>query len=374
MEWLRRQFEISRAVLGNNVRPMEGMRGLAVLLVFLVHYCTLVEPWLSKKHRIFDFEIGIHAIGNAGVDLFFVLSGYLIYGTLIARQQAFVPFIVRRIRRIYPAFLVVFAIYLLLSLKFPAEIKIPKDEPVIYLIENLLLLPGIFPIEPMITVAWSLSYEMLYYLVIPMIVFGLNLRNRSVEWRVMLVCVAVITMTIYCSKFGGHIRLIMFMAGILLYESVTSRKVRTPKGSAGGMALVVGLLAMILPSSGNAKIAFLFIGFYIFCLHCFLLPIGRLAKALSWTPLRWLGNMSYSYYLLHGLTLKAAFMILSKLMPASGSGVAIFFALMPAMFALTLIPATVLFIVIERPLSLRATLHQRQIGHIQGDVSQKHIT
>ena len=76
-----------------------------------------------------------------------------------------------------------------------------------------------------------------------------------------------------------------------------------------------------------------------------------LPSAFSWTPLRWLGNMSYSYYLLHGLTLKAAFLVLAVALPKTTSHGEIFWALLPIMFAITLIPTAGLFLAIERPFS-----------------------
>lgn len=72
----------------------------------------------------------------------------------MTREQHFTDFMARRIRRIYPAFLMVFAVYCALSFVFPRESRIPHDAPLGYLAANLLL-PGLFPIRPMITVAWS---------------------------------------------------------------------------------------------------------------------------------------------------------------------------------------------------------------------------
>jgi len=160
MEWLKQRFELSRGGSAHNVRPMEGLRGFAVFLVFLVHYVTLVAPWLIEHSALYSLARAIHAIGNTGVDLFFVLSGYLIYSSLISRQQQFSRFIARRIKRIYPAFIAVFLIYLFLSFVFTGQNKIPSpaSQGIIYLVQNFILLPGLFPIEPMITVAWSLSY------------------------------------------------------------------------------------------------------------------------------------------------------------------------------------------------------------------------
>jgi len=356
--WLSRRFELSRGGDAHNVRPMEGLRGLAVFLVFLVHYVTLVSPWLSEKAAIHVFARSLRTIGNTGVDLFFVLSGYLIYGSLISRDQRFVRFMSRRIQRIYPAFIVVFVIYVAMSLAFSSENKIPPGavEGLIYLAQNFLLLPGLFPIEPMITVAWSLSYEVFFYLAIPLIIAALRLRDRGTVWRTLFFLCAAGLITVYCLAYGGHIRLVMFIAGILLYEAIDSPLVPTPSSLLSLVALAIGFLAVLVPLNGPVgsvlKANTLFVAFFLLCLTCLRNPSAWLPRAFSWTPLRWLGNMSYSYYLLHGLALKAAFLALSKANPGESFGSWFFWALLPPMFVLTLVPAAALFLLIERPFSL----------------------
>jgi len=358
VNWLAQQFELSRGGDAHNVRPMEGLRGFAVFLVFLVHYVTFVNPWISEEAAAFAFFKSLRTIGNTGVDLFFILSGYLIYGSLIARRQQFLRFMSRRVERIYPTFVVVLAVYIILSFVAPSENKIPPGtfEGILYLAQNFLLLPGLFPIEPMITVAWSLSYEMFYYLVIPLLVTALKLRHWRPISRVAVFVISAIIIATYCAVYGGHVRLIMFISGMLLYEAMNSDHVPTPQGSIGLLALVLGLLDTLLPFDGSAghalKVSILFVAFFIFCLACFRSPLSWLPRVFSWTPLRWLGNMSYSYYLLHGLALKVSFLALSKVVPVATFGSWFFWALLPPMFLLTLIPTSALFLIVERPFSL----------------------
>ena len=358
MDWLSQRFELSRGGSAHNVRSMEGMRGFAVFLVFLVHYVTLIQPWISGYTGLMAFSGAIRTIGNAGVDLFFVLSGYLIYGSLISRPQQFIRFMTRRVARIYPAFIAVFIIYLLLSFIFPAENKIPTSplEGILYLSQNFLLLPGLFPIEPMITVAWSLSYEMFYYLAIPPVIALFNLRDLSSNWRAAFFLAIAGLVTSYCAVYGGHVRLIMFISGILLHEALNSSRPPAPHSLIGLISLSIGLLATLLPVTGSGgialKIGILFIAFLIFCLSCFRHTPNWLAKIFSWTPMRWLGNMSYSYYLLHGLTLKAAFLVLAVILPDTNHGTWLFWTLLPVMLTVTLIPSATLFLTIERPFSL----------------------
>ena len=358
MEWLTQKFELSRGGGGHNVRPMEGLRGFAVFLVFLVHFVTLLKPWIVGNSALLTLTSALHNIGNSGVDLFFVLSGYLIYGTLISRPQRFTSFISKRLKRIYPAFLVVFVAYIALSFAFPAENKIPIHafDGIIYLVQNVLLLPGLFPIEPLITVAWSLSYEMFYYLTIPLLITLFRMRDRSIIWRVSFFSILAAITAIYCALYGGHVRLVMFVSGILLYEALNSRSIPTPHSILGLTALVFGVLANLLPLAGSIgftlKISILFVAFFMLCLTCFRDPAGWLPSVFSWTPMRWLGNMSYSYYLLHGLALKAGFLAIAVALPIANHGFLFSCALLPAMFGLTLIPTAVLFLAVERPFSL----------------------
>lgn len=368
MGWIANQFELSRHGSGNNLRPMEGLRGFAVFLVFLVHYVTLIAPWIGKESQLEGVFDAVHTMGNAGVDLFFVLSGYLIYGSVIAREQAFLPFLRRRIARIYPAFCAVFAIYLVLSYLMPAQSKIPLPvlEAWAYVLHNFLLLPGLFDIEPMITVAWSLSYEMFYYLVTPPVIMLLRLRQRSLRWRVCFFVAVGAAFAAYCALYGGPVRLMLFIAGILLHEALRDASLAAPRGALALAMLAAGLLATIMPFSGQAaytvKVIILCWTFFIVCYTCFSHPLGALARGFSWTPLRWLGNMSYSYYLIHGLALKALFMLLLAKLPRVEHEALFFVGAMPFMFVLTLMPSAVLFLLVERPFSLAPTIRKAPRG------------
>lgn len=359
MEWLASQFELTRGTDGHNVRTMEGMRGFAVFLVFLVHFLTLAAPWIDPNSATSALTDAVRKIGNSGVDLFFVLSGYLIYGSLITRRQPFLAFMRRRVIRIYPTFGVVFATYLYLSFSDPSESRMPQDtyDAWIYTLQNLALLPGIFPITPFITVAWSLSYEMFFYLAIPLILLVLNLRDRSAQWRIRFFIGLGAAILIYCALFGGPIHLTMFIAGVLLHEAMRSGQLVPLRDGFALLALAGGLLVNAVPFSltpaGPVKLTIVAIAFFLTCYSCFRGQSTTLVRAFSWTPLRWLGNMSYSYYLIHGLTLKGAFAFMAKLMPPAAHGPLFIGALLPLMFAATLLPSMVLFMVVERPFSLK---------------------
>jgi len=364
MGWLADRFELSRGDAGN-LRSMEGLRGFAVFLVFLAHYTAQIIPYIPADSVLLSAFVEIRDIGRSGVDLFFVLSGYLIYGSLISRaSSSYVSFMRRRVQRIYPTFLAVLALYVVLSFLIPAEAKIPRGAwPALrYLLENALLLPGIFPIKPMITQAWSLSYEMFYYLLTPILIAAFALRSRSVKARIAFFLVMGLALVLWCSAFGGPVRLLGFVAGIVLYEVLQNQLLPAPGTVAGMSCLVAGLGVMLLPMSGpagfSAKILLLSIALFVLCFSCFGRPSSKAAALFSWTPMRWLGNMSYSYYLIHGVTLLGFFWLFAHLWPPAGQSSLLSIALLPVTFALTLVSSAALFLIVERRFSLKpARLH-----------------
>jgi exopolysaccharide production protein ExoZ len=354
IDWLRKRFETSRATAGVNVRAMEGMRGVAVLLVFVTHYCSFSEPWQgSASPWLVQLAHLLHTVGNVGVDLFFVLSGYVIYKSLVMRRQAFGDFMARRVQRIYPAFLVVFAIYLALSFLAPDAANLPPTGRGPYLLANLLMLPGIFPIKPLFAVAWTLSYEMFFYLAVPLLVSVFHRFHWAGGRRVAAICACGAAIVVWCVMSGApYIRMVMFIAGMLLHEAMVSRRASAPGGIAAGAATAIVLFAGARSDIGLFKPALLFAGLFVLCLDCFRRPSGALGRLFGWTPLRWLGNMSYSYYLLHGLFLRAVFVALAHVAPPGGQGAPFFFGMMAPALVVTVIGSALLFLAIERPLSL----------------------
>jgi peptidoglycan/LPS O-acetylase OafA/YrhL len=157
-------------------------------------------------------------------------------------------------------------------------------------------------------------------------------------------------------QIGDRIRLVMFLSGILLYEGLTNKMLPTASKGYGLIALIIGLtIIQLLPfdmSSLTERTFVLFVTFFLLGWTCFTGLDRPSSKLFSWSPLRWLGNMSYSYYLIHGLTLQFIFLLLGKIFPPNGEGDWIYWIGLPICFLLTLIASLILFILVERPYSL----------------------
>src|ERR1051326_9012779 len=368
------------------VVPMEGLRGLAVLLVFFVHLHALFGGYAGGVSGIFRASEFLGYVGNSGVDLFFLLSGYFIYGALIRRPVPYGQFMQRRIERLYPTFLTVLGIYLVLSAAFPAENKIHGTliHAAFFVLANLFLLPGFFNLTPIITVAWSLSFELFFYLLAPVVIAAIGMRKWRVRYRItfLLLFWIVFALATY-SIHSNHIRMLSFVSGAVLYEVVKHAPVRdwlTPVGEWLAILFVPVAFALNFFIQRTAShpayewiVPIIALTAAFFSLTLFACAYqGRLSRLFSWAPIRYLGNMSYSYYLIHGLTLKAVALVFLIVLGARLS-LPIFVTAMFVGFAATWISSTLLFWLIERRFSLQPKIASMSVApalHLQPGLSE----
>jgi exopolysaccharide production protein ExoZ len=371
-ERLRRFFELEGT--SDRLRSMEGLRGIAVALVFFVHYEALFGGWVAPGTASARAASFLATVGHTGVDLFFVLSGYLIYGAILKMRESqggYAAFMRRRVRRIYPTFLVMLGVYLALSMVVPSESKLPAGlgPAVVYLIENALLLPILFGVTPLITVSWSLGYEVFFYAILPLLVGVFGMRRWQRRSRVLAFGALAAGYVVACFLGATHVQFILFVSGILLYEACNSERVVRLLSQArvqwiGAAALAAFLPVAFLVVTGRvpglpASVAgrhiacavWLFFVLFVVTLVAFRAP-GPLRELFSVAPLRWLGNMSYSYYLMHSLALKGLALAIARLRPGWSPGATGHWLFLPLAFAATLVSSAVLFAAVERRFSL----------------------
>ena len=364
---------------------MEGLRGLAVLMVFFVHFHALFGDYARNASLLWWSTDFLGTIGNSGVDLFFVLSGYLIYGALIRRAPNVLRFLRRRVERIYPTFLAVFALYLVLSVLFPDASRLHGQTWIgasTYVLQNLLLLPGIFNIPPLITLAWSLSYEFFFYISAVILVRTVRMWSwRPGTRRVFFAAIWCGYLVVCFSVEQSRVRALMFLVGILLYEALSDDqfiRLLKKRGEIVAIGLFIGGLAYVyllelrqdlfsfLPGwrsgrsltpgvmiyQGPYKTMALSITMFWLAAYC-LAYDGILKRVFSWAPLRYLGNMSYSYYLIHGVTLQGVALIWLAIASHGVPRISLFVAALPIALLATWVSSTALFLLVEKPTSFQ---------------------
>ncbi len=302
-------------------RPdIQGLRALAVVLVILNHA------------RIPGLEGGF-----IGVDVFFVISGFVITN-LLRRQPAdsvranLAHFYARRVRRIVPAATVVlvatvFASYFLLGINFNQQLFGDVRWASLFSMNFRLIntgsnyfIPGIFP--SLVTHYWSLAVEEQFYLVFPLIVFSLSLltplrRRAGVLGTFLVVAIAAsawwswhLTPTsptaAYYSPFTRFWEIAL--GGLVtLLPGAWAKRAPVLNALLGTVALV-GLGAAVWRL--NAQSVYPGILAWWPCATTAVLlwsgqesATGGPASWLAWRPLRYLGDISYGLYLWHYLWL-----------------------------------------------------------------------
>src|SRR5262249_39119849 len=131
--------------------------------------------------------------------------------------------------------------------------KIPNalGEAAIFLLENLLFLPGIFDLPVLVTVSWSLSYELFFYLTLPLLVLLLKLRCWPSSRRSALFLALVLSYLAFHFVVGAvHLRLLMFASGILMWEAKNSEWIQRRLTAAGelfaSLALLIAFVSIYL--------------------------------------------------------------------------------------------------------------------------------
>jgi len=187
---------------------LDGLRGMAILFVLLYHYVgdkgvwTDVAPVVARGTLLYNFQ-RLFSTGWAGVDLFFVLSGFLIGGILLdarASSRYFGTFYARRFYRIIPLYYLWIAVYFLLVLtplrgvlrSLPASLSINSEqwrnvpEYFLFLQNSVKVVHRNFG-TAWLGQLWSLAVEEQFYLLMPLAV-----RFLPQRWLVPLLCLAVL--------------------------------------------------------------------------------------------------------------------------------------------------------------------------------------
>ena len=164
-----------------HIRALDGLRGLAILLVLLRHTSWRMEPTTGASTAIYN----LMRTGWVGVDLFFVLSGFLITGILLDAKGGphyFRNFYVRRSLRIFPlyyAFLAGAFLVLPLLANDAAIATLRESQPWLwtYLTNVLVSIEGPRATPLGMTHLWSLAVEEQFYLVWPAVVLWCSRRR-----------------------------------------------------------------------------------------------------------------------------------------------------------------------------------------------------
>jgi peptidoglycan/LPS O-acetylase OafA/YrhL len=161
---------------------LDGIRGLAILLVLAFHARVV----FATTAEIPYFGFRLLGLGWSGVDLFFVLSGFLITGILVDSRDSstyFRTFYARRILRIFPLYFFYLFLILVLSRQgwrwYAGEDLWQSADPWWYVTYLMNWKPGAGSVDRSLSHLWSLAIEEQFYLVWPAVVWLVPRRRLS---------------------------------------------------------------------------------------------------------------------------------------------------------------------------------------------------
>jgi len=282
-------------------QPLDVLRGIAILLVLGYHY-DYFKLWGRA--------------GWTGVDLFFVLSGFLISGLLFSEYKRsgridMVRFLVRRGFKIYPAFYVLMAVTAAHWLIFRGRIPVKKFLSSLFFMQDYL--PHVWGHE------WSLAVEEHFYWLLPLLLLLMISRSGNkknpfgaIAWTFVALAIVCLALRVIAVSRGDplsavqlptHMRMDSLFAGVVLgyyrhFHPDLFARLSRKAWWLSGLVLLVPALVFPLESPFMETIGFtlLYLGFGCLLMWAVDRPPSRGpgARALAWT-----GRYSYSIYLWH---------------------------------------------------------------------------
>jgi len=282
------------------IHSIQYLRGVAAMMVVVFH----LQGPLSRFGVKGDWPLAL----ASGVDIFFVVSGFIMWTTTWQGRVTPGAFLRRRLVRIVPLywFLTLCAVAVALVGKGGAAWASITLE---HLVKSLLFVPSLSPVthemEPVLIPGWTLNYEMLFYLL-----FGASLlletRFRAVAVSAILVCLVLAHPLAPQEQgiLGFYTKGIMleFAFGLMIGQAYTS-----------GMRLsrAAAVIALAIGALGIAASVFAFSSRVLgLGVPAALIVLGavmreRAAPLPRFGLLHHLGDASYSIYLSHGMVLSA---------------------------------------------------------------------
>lgn len=293
------------------LHSIQYLRAVAAIAVVLFHANIRIPNFMNPEFSEFFLRIGA-----AGVDLFFVISGFIMWVISTNRPRSPKEFILRRVARVVPLYwfvTLIFALLVVLGLS-------SREMDFMHVLKSLLFIPHYSPsnpdeIWPLLIPGWTLNYEMFFYGLFALCLF-VPTQHRLIAILLSLLSLAAIGIVFnfenaILSTFTNPL-LIEFVMGILI--AVLWLKGHTPKGkTAIGIFLLGGLvlLSSLFINDEEETWRVLYWG-----IPCALIVLASLNFKLSGQldkSMLLIGDASYSIYLSHVIflngLLKAWFML-----------------------------------------------------------------
>jgi peptidoglycan/LPS O-acetylase OafA/YrhL len=311
---------------GTWLAEVDGVRGLAIFLVLVFHFGTMVE---AAPGSLAAYVVAPLRLAWSGVDLFLILSGYLIGGILLdvkASPRFFSTFYIRRACRIFPLYYALLATFVV-GLSLYREGAVRSDwlfgEAGSFLVYGLFVQNFWMITHPSInwmSVTWSLAIEEQFYWSLPLLVRFTSRRVLTLLLAVAVAAALALRVQVYFAGETGplgtyllpYCRMDELAVGVLiaiLHRNAAAWAFVVANRRWLKLAIVpltAGMVFLTLRAYSSGSVILSTIGYTLIAAFfaCLLLLVltnrhGIAAQVARLRPLRWLGVRCFGLYLLH---------------------------------------------------------------------------
>jgi len=290
---------------------LDALRGIAAVSVMLYHYTSRYGWWFPvpppRASLVFPH-------GNFGVELFFIVSGFVIFMTL-ERSRSLADFLMFRFARLYPAYWAVLSFTIVLSAG-TGSIGAGGHDPAgdwLRIAANTTMLPALFGQLAIDGSYWSLFYEVWFYLLAGYVWFAVRPRRPELccaIWLVVSLLFRGVQDSGYCRALGQLANAPfsdLFTIGIMLYQVRTARA-NLSTWAVLGLAVEVTFSAPDVALSGLSRMGYPLVVAGLAGSVWLASGPGLWVRPVA--PLRFLGRISYPLYLVHQAV---GFLIIARL-------------------------------------------------------------
>lgn len=342
------------------IKPLTSLRFIFALMVFVSHLSFI-------KHEDSSLAFLYNAVfyeGYIGVSFFFILSGFILtyryQDELLNNKTSKKSFYISRIARIVPLHLLTFFIAIPLTLNEYAQSKILYT---LQALTNITLtqsfVPNRFIYYSFNSPSWSISDEMFFYLLFPLIILLISKSKQLAKVLIPLIIILIPVLSLIVPETYHHqlfyinplFRLVDFIIGILLYIGFKLfKETKTLINFTFLEILTILLLVVCITFHKSipevARYSYYYwvpMGLTIFV---FAFQKGKISKLLSNKNLMHLGHISFGFYLFHQLVIRYVLKINTKFFNCENDLLLVFLIL-----GITIIVSHFSYIWFEKPMN-----------------------
>lgn len=358
--------------------PLESLRGLLATSVLFSHavvtyFYFQTGVWAQSPAPFYVF------LGSGPVTLFFFLSGFLFWSKCLANDGVgpYGTFLVARVRRLVPAYYVtVAAISCIVLAKMQFKLAVPFTTLVEELTRWLLFVPSRdldgYPRAILInaSVVWSLMFEVIFYLLLPLIFFVFRGKRIVIYMAIAGVVSWVLARhgvtSFFSARRAGGIGLFIAFAlnsvfgfGFGIGMLVAFLYARTPRAwwdlLRQRRLTPIPLFCLAAPVLFNAGLYSPAEFLWLSVAFVFVVAGNDWFGLLSWAPVFLLGTVSYSFYITHGIVLFVLSHLFNRWVPIRTLSPLHYWSLIGVVAAAAVCVSTLLFWTVERRFMRRSS-------------------